>query len=305
MIRRWILYLTVVVGCVIFYLAYQQWMSWLFLILVVSLPLVTQLVSLPAMLGTSLRLKLPQTVPMGTRLRLALTCNGKLPCPPVKCDIQVKRPLTGEVWRMRAGDLLPADHCGALVCRPVGARIMDYLGLFSIRLRNVARKTVVVYPQSVPIEDLPEPERVVSLRWRPKPGGGLTEQYELRHYRAGDALNQIHWKLSAKTGKLIIREPQEPVRQKVVVALTLRGDAQALDVLLGQLLWLSRTLLEKGFPHQIRALTGEGTQALEVMDENTLEAAMVQLLSASQARAGAVWEPLPGARVYRIGGGQP
>ncbi|MBR2633811.1 MAG: DUF58 domain-containing protein, partial [Lentisphaeria bacterium] len=42
---------------------------------------------------------------------------------------------------------------------------------------------------------------------RPKPGGGYGENYEIRQYRPGDNLNQIHWKLSAKVGDLMLREP--------------------------------------------------------------------------------------------------
>ena len=39
MVRRWILYLVVLLGSIGFYIANQQWLGWLLLILVLTIPI--------------------------------------------------------------------------------------------------------------------------------------------------------------------------------------------------------------------------------------------------------------------------
>ena len=48
-------------------------------------------------------------------------------------------------------------------------------------------------------------------------GYDLAEVYALREYAPGDSLRQMHWKLSSKLDKLVVREPSLPVRRSVLV----------------------------------------------------------------------------------------
>ena len=58
----------------------------------------------------------------------------------------------------------------------------------------------------------PDLDRYIARAWKPKSGGVCRRNHELRLYRPGDSLNQVHWKLTAKTGKWMIRQPMEPQR---------------------------------------------------------------------------------------------
>ena len=73
-----------------------------------------------------------------------------------------------------------------------------------------------------------------------QPGGGFSEIHDLREYRPGDSLHEIHWKLSAKTDKLIVREAEEPDLGLVVLSFDFSGTRTQLDSTLRQLLWLQR-----------------------------------------------------------------
>ncbi len=53
--------------------------------------------------------------------------------------------------------------------------------------------------------------------------GGQDEFYGLREYRMGDPVRAIHWKRSAHTGDLVIRELTSNVTPQLVVMLDLRG----------------------------------------------------------------------------------
>lgn len=301
--KRWILYGGSLIGCIVFYFAYREWFSWLALIAVLGLPVAALVLSLPAMTGLRLQQGGPRLVEAGTPLTLTFTAHCRLPKPPYRCDMNVEQATTGFRGTLAEGDALPAEHCGVLVCRPKKPKVYDYMGLFRLKIRGMEESRIIVYPKKVPVTDLPSLERHRARIWRPKPGGGFAENHEMRIYRPGDKLNQVHWKLSAKTGKLMVREPMEPVRDKVCIEMILWGEPEALDRKFGQLLWLSGHLLEQDLPHELRVLTGSGTLTLPVANATAQEEALRLLLEESPADAGAVLEPVHAAWLYRIGGG--
>jgi hypothetical protein len=304
MMKRWLIYLAVAVAAVVLYFAYRQWLAWLILVGILCLPVVGLVLSLPAMLALKLSVNCLRWITMGGRTRVELKADCYLPCPPVKGKVRIHRVTTGERFQVKPGSDLPTNHCGALICRPDKARVYDYLGLFFLRIRQTPSYTVTVYPLPVEVPCLPDLQRYLSSAWRPKPGGGYAENHELRLYRPGDNLNQIHWKLSAKTGSYIIREAMIPLNNKVLLTMVLRGTPEELDRKFGRLLWLSRERLRQELKHNVCVLTGKGLLNLAVLDEQTLDNAMVTLLSQPPAPEGGEIPYIPAAWQYRIGGGE-
>ncbi len=301
--RRW-LYLTVLVVSFVFYLAYQEWFAWLALVTVVCLPLFSLLVSLPAMLRLEAGVVSPDVVYMDTAGEAKLVGWCDLPATPFAGKVRVHRTLTGEHWQQDGVVRLPTEHCGCLTAAPERVRIYDYLGLFAIGGRRVQTRQILVRPRRVEIRDLPDLDRYFARAWRPKPGGGFSENHELRLYRPGDNLNQVHWKLTAKTGKLIIREPMEPIRGRVLVTMNLRGTPQELDRKLGRLLWLGNFLLEKDLGFEARVLTGEGMVSRTVSHRRSLEEMLDGLLRSAPAAEGDLRSMAYSASWrYHIGGG--
>ena len=225
-----------------------------------------------------------------------------MPSPPVRSRLLVTKANTGEKWLLREGEQLPTDHCGQLVCRPEKAFVYDYMGLFRLRANRKPATAVTVRPNAVPVENVPSLLKHMGKVWRPKPGGGFSEQHEMRLYRPGDKLNQIHWKLSAKTGKTMVREAMEPAAATVQIEMLLRGGPEELDRKFGQMLWLSRYLLEKDIIHYLRVLSGRGILSLRITDETELETAMDTLLAAPCADIDGVMDPSDASWRYRIGG---
>ena len=301
--RRWILYGAVLIGGIVFYFAYREWFAWFVLMAVLFLPVAALVLSLPAMTGVKLRAEGPRRVSVGSEVILEFKSESRLPAPPCNHSLLVVKNMTGERWRLKKGEALPTLHCGQLSCTPSRSRVFDYLGLFSLKLRRCTGTDVYVWPEKRPVTELPSLARFAGRAWRPKPGGGFAENHEIRLYRPGDNLNQIHWKLSAKTDKLVIREAMEPVRDAVQIEMILRGTPEELDVKFGQLLWLSQYLLDKGVGHHLRVLTGSGVTLLPVLDPKDQESAMEVLLAEPPAPAEAKLEPVKAAWQYRIGGG--
>ena len=260
MLKNWIFYVLGVISAVVFHAFYYGWYSWFVLTLLICLPLFSLLVSIPAMLRMQLHLELPATCHRQEPLYLSLQliCR-RLPMPKCRFRLTMENSLTGQSvylhqklpgaqkWFVR----VDTAHCGLVTCRADRCRVYDYLGLFWVPIKRRSEAAVCVYP--VPAEPSPMPNltQFTVRQRRPKPGGGFAEEHELRDYRPGDSLREVHWKLSAKTDKLMMREAQEPIAGKALLTLDLCGTPSQLDSTLSQLAWLSRWLTDHGAIHQI------------------------------------------------------
>ena len=101
-----------------------------------------------------------------------------------------------------------------------GITLRDHLGVFTAACpAAVQSRSICVLPaaaagkakaETAPDEDGDEADTRAAL------GGS----YELREYRDGDTIKQVHWKLSAKLDRLMVREPLTALR----AALTPGGD---------------------------------------------------------------------------------
>ena len=302
MLKRWILYIAVLIGGIIFYSAYQLWFSWLVLLGILLLPVAGLVLSLPAMISLRLSFSPPPTGRPDTPIAVRFGRHCLMPAPQVRCKLRVTKAITGEKWLLEEQKPLPTAHCGHLVCRMEKPAVYDYLGLFFLRIRKKSTSSVTIWPDPVAIEDVPSLLKHMGKAWRPKAGGGFSEHHEMRLYRPGDKLNQVHWKLSAKTGKTMVREAMEPASTAVHIEMVLRGTPEELDHNFGQMLWLSNYLLEKSIDHKLRVLTGEGILLLPVTDATTQKEAFSKLLSAPCARDLDVMDPSDASWRYQIGG---
>ena len=287
--------------CSLVFLAlYQKWLAWLILGAVVLLPLFSLLISLPAMLSARVTPVLPHRVRMGQAVELRFRYRCILPMPRWSCRIRAVHELSGVWFPLKPMDLLPTDHCGELNCRLRRMKVYDYLGIFALPLRGERECRVLVEPTAL---SFPREEQLQKqCTWKPKPGG-FAENHELRDYRPGDSVRQIHWKLSAKTGDLILREPMVPAFGRVLVRLELKGDADALDRILGRTLWLGRQLLEEQIPFELHSLTAEGIHTTRIEDPRQLRREMDRLLRSAPGEEGnLLGQPEKAAVVYDIGG---
>ena len=296
-------YLAGLLGCWIFYLSYGEWFSWLLLWAVLGLPWLSLVLSLPAMLRFRACADSPEWLLQGSTGDLWLLGSCPLPMPPFKGALRIKHSFTGESRRYVTGSGLPTEHCGCITVTAEKVRVCDYLGIFSFPARHAAPKSMLVRPTPVPIPDLPSMKQWTAARWKPKVGGGFAENHELRLYRPGDSLNQVHWKLSAKTGKLILREAMEPMREPVLLTMTLSGTPAEVDRKLGRLLWLGNRLIFENVPCNLRALTEEGILFFPVSDESALNKAIDTLLGSGIVKSGSIREhSFTASRQYHIGG---
>lgn len=286
------------IACALFYILYKQWFSWLLLVGVSLLPFLSLLLSLPAMVTVQAMLSCPERVRQGVQAKTRLDLSCRFPIPPAACRIRLENKLTGQRYVGEPGEYVPTDHCGCMEISCKKLWVCDYLGLFRHRVKMASRK-VYILPRPLPTPD-PSTQDQRDCHWVPKNGGGFGENHDLRLYRPGDDLRQIHWKMTAKTGKLIYREPLVPTQQAMQVVMTLSGSPQELDRKLGRLTFLNRTLMEQSRSYDLRVRTESAEQAWRIDCRKDFEQTLDTLLE-SRPTTGE-WTPRKTPWQYRIGG---
>jgi len=297
LVLHWVRYVAYLLAAVGFYIVYEQWISFYLLLAVLLFPLFSLAVSLPAMLGTELMLETePEWLLRGEVCTVSLTASpgGRiLPLRRSECLLRRENLLTGErkvsspvfrgvsisqVWR----ESFPAEHCGLLSFRAERAVVYDLSGLFFRRVPPPTPVVRMVSPLDCPPDPLPAFPNGTEGHGAPLSLRGGGEDYELREYRAGDALRSIHWKLSAKAEEPVVREIQPPRKPRFVLSFDLRGTDAELDATFDQLVWLSRRMLLNGHSHRLCWLDPETGLPEEraVEDETALWDCVLLLFSA-------------------------
>lgn len=267
MLHRRISYAALLLAAFLFQIFFRFYLSTFTLVLVFLLPVLSILLTLPALLGSVLNLTSEGNIFRGgeAHFTLCLERRGGLPLPPVKVRLTWLNQLTGEGGKLLCylypqegtAELslpFPAPHCGRLVCSVERASACDLLGLFPLPLPSRPKSALLILPLSTEVaapEELDAP-RSGGVVLRPRPGGGPGEDYDLREYRAGDPLRSIHWKLSSKLDELVVRETLEPRQAEVILTYDHFGPPEELDQVFDRLSALSQLLLEKGRTHHIQ-----------------------------------------------------
>lgn len=100
------------------------------------------------------------------------------------------------------------DYCGIykIVCEEI--KVYDLFGLLYIKAYDVSTNAIVM-PHKLSV-DISEEKLALNKNEEtfndPTKGMDVSEIKELREYRDGDKLSQVHWKLSTKSEDLIVKE---------------------------------------------------------------------------------------------------
>ena len=151
MLRNRLIYLAALVGGSVFYLFFYAWFSWFLLVILWSLPVLSLVASLPAMLTMELSVVPPGNPCRGEQAELRLQTVCRLPQPRCRFRIRVTQGSSGQetICRARPRSLqmalpLPTGHCGVVTCRVERARVYDYLGLFGLPRRWMGQTETLV-----------------------------------------------------------------------------------------------------------------------------------------------------------------
>lgn len=104
--------------------------------------------------------------------------------------------------------------------------VQDFLGIFKFTLKNKKLLYITVYPQIIDIDEFYLSSGYLSDNVSSIGGGqeDISTIEEINKYNYGDSLRKIHWKLTAKTNELMIREYEKVGSRSAILILDLQSN---------------------------------------------------------------------------------
>lgn len=244
-------------------------------------------------------LSLPETLSRGEEALCKFTVKNlsRFPLPALWCWVELENRFTGErdgaavhltagPGRTRTGELaLSAAHSGLLSVRMVRTEAVDYFGLFIRTVPCGAEGEILIPPERYPVELAPgrppEPWVNSGAYSTRRPGRDPSETFRIREYVPGDPVRQIHWKLSEKTGKTLVRDLGLPLDAQARFTLEAAPAApEEVDAALDLLFSAGRALAEREVPCAVSRAPGGEEEDLTLLDEEDWDGFLRRLLSA-------------------------
>ena len=224
-----------------------------------------------------------------------------LPLPCIRVWLRVENRLTGEAAvsalalsapPKRGGEsavTLEDPLCGLYRLSVEKARVYDLLGLVGLPVSLPEGCEFPVEP------DLMELRLNLPLRTgvsddsdsysQERPGYDFADTFQLRDYVPGDSAKQIHWKLSSKLDRLVVRDPGLPLERSVLLLWERRAESEApqqASAMAEMVISLARELLRQGVRCCVawNDAAGQDCALYELEDESALYDMLPKLLSA-------------------------
>lgn len=290
MLKNRLDYGIILLCALLFFLCFDGYLSLFVLAAVIAAPLLSLLVSLPALLGVRGSLSAgpvsvdgPYRAAKGQQVSLLLTVENRFPFAGGRglLVLQVRNTLTGESRRetlaftpgrepVRVPYRLSSARSGQVTVQVRRAKVTDYMGLFARRLPlEQSVRAVNFYPTAhgllLQVEQSAASDSEGERFSQQKPGDDPAELFAFREYREGDRLSRIHWKLSQKAGQLLVKELGLPLSDRIFFLLEMNGGGEEADALLDAFASLSAFLSARGIPHRVGFRPG-ADQPLTVLE---------------------------------------
>ena len=275
MLKNRLRYLLVLLCTGLFFVCYNGYLSLYVFALSLLFPVMALLLSLPGMLGARVALSVgrPGEKSPGARrgesvpLRLEVRNATPFFSGQVRARLTVENTLTGQRETERftftaapqpqvLEHQLSSPTCGVVECRLDKLWVCDYLGIVSLPLfRGRHQRAAVCFWPAVAGVDLEareggSPDGEGERYSQRKAGDDPTELFALREWREGDRLSRVHWKLSQKVGRPLIKELGLPLSDHLLFLLDLNGSGLEADALLEAFATLSQFLAEGELAHR-------------------------------------------------------
>lgn len=185
----------------------------------------------------SVKVELPPTLKKNEKIfgEISFKNGSVFPIFKAICVMEAKNNLTGETaefekivsafsQKEKKTDFeVFSKNCGYITVRTKKIYLTDIFGFIPAEAKGFASKKAkatvlpdtfspVIVFDSIP----PVPEDSDSYS-ADKKGNDYSETFQIREYVQGDNIKQIHWKLSEKIDKLIVREPSLPIAKTTLL----------------------------------------------------------------------------------------
>ena len=251
------------------------------------------------------------TAEQGQTLRgeIAVTNPCRCSFPGLRCVVEIRNLFTGDLKEEtlpltvsgRGRAVVPLSvasaRCGKTVVSVKGLKVFDYFGMAALSVPKESSQWALILPELFPIDvtvvksGVVEPECDTFSPY--KPGNDPSETFAVRDYEPGDALRSIHWKLTGKYDRLMIREAGLPINESVLILFERvrrngrPSTAPSVRHALGEiLLSLSHRLTEMNLAHTVGWLEAENGTFIghRIDSEESFQLILPEILSVSEIR---------------------
>ena len=184
------------------------------------------------------------------------------------------------------------QYCGLIKVEMTALEYRDPMGLIRIRMPlQASAETVVLPDQQSEMEErrdgyqagISEAEETLSK------GYDFAEVTDMREYRPGDRIKDIHWKLSAKKQDLMVKERTSVAQSQVILLLDLSyNDYEMVSAVVGLAYGVTESFLETYVPVRLLWWDGQNYDFNEIVISGTdaLEDGFGKLMCSCICRSG-------------------
>ena len=250
-----------------FFLYYGSGAALALAVVMLLIPLASLPINLYLRKQLNIRVEAPVSQRKGDEGTICVTVHNPtiFPAFRIRCDAVVQNQLNREKHsekiltyalskkKQKNALRLGSEYCGRIRIAVPKVTLYDCFGLIGIRYDCKAVTHMTVQPDTfeTTVILVPNPSSAddSELYSQDRPGMDLTETYQIREYVPGDSIRQIHWKLSSKFDKLIVRDPGLPITRNVLVFWERTGESGEPDMIDAQaevIISLCRSLMDGG-----------------------------------------------------------
>ena len=287
MLKTWTIYIISLISTFIFFLFYKMWVSWYCLIALLVIPVLALIVTIVASQTVRFKVDGPSATLKGKPAYIRLKIDGIASAFSFyKVRLVSTDHMSGATEKKvivicdNGVTKIPLEtkHCGAYSYKLSKLKVYDLLGFFHFNLNLNKDIELLVRPTPEMPGYMPDMFGFKAKNLR-KSKKAHSEIYDIRDYQLGDPVKSIHWKMSAKKDKFLVKEPLEEYGGYSRVILKMTDDRDELDLHLGQILFTSKFFLDHEVPHIIRVIPPDSREVAFNIESNIdLERALSTIL---------------------------
>ncbi|MBO5303428.1 MAG: DUF58 domain-containing protein [Lachnospiraceae bacterium] len=240
---------------------------WMCLFLWILFPFVTWGVNQVAKKNISIAFFAPSSMEKNEKISVTIVVEntGCIPVAGVFCVVEITNLFTGETDKkdillaapaksqMEKALQITSSHCGYLQVKIVKIHVLDWMGFLPIACEKKAKKKISILPDTFSMHlylsrAMAEMENAEYWSGSEK-GLDQTEIFALREYAEGDSLKQMHWKLSSKQQKMIVKEASMPMVKSLLIFWdknTAHASPEELDAMAESISSIGQELIQQG-----------------------------------------------------------
>ena len=160
------------------------------------------------------------------------------------------------------------EYAGKIKVFTENIRLLAPAGVFRFKIKNAAENTAehIIVPETAPcnifVADLNYSQADGDLYSMHKSGNDPSETFLIREYVPGDPIKNIHWKLTEKVDRVMVRELGLPIKNDILLLFDMGYDTQGekpsrkdIDTLAETVFSVSQALIECGFHYTLGFLS--------------------------------------------------